>query len=180
MNSPLLLIKSLFFLLIIISPSSFATNITEKLIVSLIDKNLPATLFEQKETKWQMGLYDLTVKKIGNTRLKTSESTLIFALPIKVIMDAQVIKTILGSTIKMSCKSDISTDAFINVIPGQIKEHINANVIIDIPLPESYLNCEGVNLPITPMLSQLIKEEKNTWEEKIEKNINLKLKELGL
>ena len=59
-------------------------------------------------------------------------------------------------------------------------ESLSSELDMQIPIPETELDCQGLKLPIKPALEQLIAKEKPTWEADASVELNKRLAELGL
>ena len=101
-------------------------------------------------------------------------------VPIKVEMTGQVNKTFLGQKILLSCSSEVFTQARLDIEPVINPPESKASVEVSVPVPESNLNCDGLILPIKPLLEQLVASEKQQWEQKLEQDIVIMFKQLGI
>jgi hypothetical protein len=157
-----------------------AQSVTDQLIVALVDKHLPQVLHQEKATPWQMGTYDLTVNKTGGAVFSSTHKYLSLTVPIKVVMTGQVNKEFLGQKIALNCSSEIITQARLDIEPDINPPRSKASVEVSVPVPESNLNCDGLILPIKPLLEQLVATEKRDWEQQLEKDIFTMFKQLGI
>jgi hypothetical protein len=163
-----------------ISSTVMANNITDKLIVALVDKHLPQVLHQEKATPWKMGTYDLTVTKTGGVFFSSTHKYLSLTVPIKVVMTGQVNKEFLGQKILLNCSSEVFTQARLDIEPVINPPESKANVEVSVPVPESNLNCDGLILPIKPLLEQLVANEKQEWQQKLEQDIVTMFKQVGI
>ncbi|AGH43324.1 hypothetical protein [Paraglaciecola psychrophila] len=54
------------------------------------------------------------------------------------------------------------------------------SVEVTVPVSESNLNCDGLILPIKPLLERLVADKNRQWEQKLEKNILIMFKQVGI
>ncbi|MDU0353544.1 hypothetical protein RS130_06010 [Paraglaciecola aquimarina] len=160
--------------------TTHAQSITDELIVALVDKHLPHTLHQEKARTWAMGTYDLTVTKIGGAKFSSTHKYLSLTVPIKVVMTGQVNRQLLGQKFLLNCSSEVKTQTRIDIEPIINPPHSKANVEVSVPIPESNLNCEGLKLPIKPLLEQLVISEKKDWELQLEQDILDILQQVGI
>jgi hypothetical protein len=157
-----------------------AQSVTDQLIVALVDKHLPKVLHQEKATPWKMGTYDLTVHKTAGAIFSSSNKYLSLTVPIKVIMTGQVNKEFLGQKILLNCSSEFVTEARLDIEPLINPPESRANVEVTVPVPEANLNCDGLILPIKPLLEQLVATEKQQWQQQLENDISTMFKQLGI
>ncbi|MBU3001971.1 hypothetical protein KO534_01290 [Paraglaciecola arctica] len=55
-----------------------------------------------------------------------------------------------------------------------------ASVEVSVPIPEVNLNCEGLKLPIKPLLEQLVATKKQQWQQQLEQDIVSMFKQMGI
>ncbi|MFT2090206.1 hypothetical protein [Paraglaciecola sp. 2405UD69-4] len=157
-----------------------AETITDKLIVALIEQNTPKVLYEETKQTWDFGTYDFLVNKAGVVSFSNAENGIRLTLPIEVIMQGEVNKDFLGQKVLLNCKSNFKTDTFLDVTLLLNPPSSTANVQISVPIPEVFLFCDGLKLPIQPFLQQLVAEKKAEWEQKIRSEIQVLLKQGGI
>jgi hypothetical protein len=157
-----------------------AQSVTDQLIVALVDKHLPQVLHQEKSTPWKMGTYDLTVNKTGGAVFSSTFKYLSLTVPIKIVMTGQVNKEFLGQKIILNCSSEIVTQARLDIEPVINPPRSRADVEVSVPVPESNLNCDGLILPIKPLLEQLVANKKKDWEQQLEQDIFTMFKQLGI
>jgi hypothetical protein len=127
-----------------------------------------------------MGTYDLTVNKIGGAVFSSTHKYLSLTVPIKVVMTGQVNKEFLGQKILLNCSSEVVTHARLDLEPVINPPESRAGVEVSVPVPESTLNCDGLILPIKPLLEQLVANKKHEWEQQLEQNIMTMFKRVGI
>lgn len=162
------------------SSLSFAQNVTDKLIVAVIEKNLPQLLHEEKDQRWEFGIYNLSVTKRGPISFNSDQTKLRLKLPVKIMFDGKVSQEILGAKIEIDCESAINTDGSLEIEPIINVPNSKTKAVIDIPVPESFLNCDGLKIPVTPLLEQLVAENKSNWQGDLENDIAKVFKQLGI
>ncbi|WP_233267370.1 DUF4403 family protein [Paraglaciecola sp. L3A3] len=157
-----------------------AQSVTDEFIIALVDKHLPKVLHQEKATRWAMGTYDLTVTKTGGAKFSSTHKYLSLTVPVKVVMTGQVNKQLLGQKILLNCSSEIITQTRIDIEPIINPPTSRANVEVSVPVPESNLNCDGLKLPIKPLLEQLVATEKKEWQQKLEQDILAMFQQVGI
>ena len=159
-----------------------AQSVTDQLIVALVDKHLPQVLHQEKYTPWKIGTYDLIVNKTGGAVFSSTLKYLSLTVPIKIVMTGQVNKDFLGQKIILNCSSEIVTQARLDIEPviNQPRSRASVEVSVPVPVPESNLNCDGLILPIKPLLEQLVANKKKDWEQTLEQDILTMFKQLGI
>lgn len=157
-----------------------AQSVTDQLIVALVDKHLPQVLHQEKSTPWQMGTYDLTVNKTGGAAFSSTHKYLSLTVPIKVVMTGQVNKEFLGQKILLNCSSEFVTEARLDVEPIINPPESRASVEVSVPVPEANLNCDGLKLPIKPLLEQLVASKKQEWQQQLEQDIIVMFRQVGI
>lgn len=168
------------FSLVILSSSSFAQSATDKLILALVDKKLPVVLYEHQDQPWELGVYSLTMNKKGVTEFRSDDRKLRLTIPLEVVLNGKIKKNIFGAKITIGCNSIINTNGKLEIEPIITIPNSKAEVNIIIPVPESYLDCDGFKIPIKPLLDQLVSENKSKWESDLEADIYDIFQKLGI
>ncbi len=173
--------KTIWILILSIHASTtLAENITDKLIATLINKKLPTVLYEHKDKPWDMGVYSLSVNKVGGASFASTDKQVILTLPLELIVSGKIDQNLLGAKINIYCKSRVTTDGKFNIVPKLKTKGSNAKVSILVPVPESHLNCDGLMIPIKPLLEKHISNNKSKWENDIEADIYALFQQVGL
>ncbi|WP_252731890.1 hypothetical protein [Paraglaciecola arctica] len=157
-----------------------AQSVTDQLIVALVDKHLPQVLHQEKATPWQMGTYNLTVHKASGAKFFSNQQYLSLSVPIKVMMTGQVNKELFGQKILLNCSSVFVTETRLDLAPEINPPESTASVEVSVPIPEVNLNCEGLKLPIKPLLEQLVATKKQQWQQQLEQDIVSMFKQMGI
>ncbi|MGJ8680056.1 DUF4403 family protein [Paraglaciecola sp.] len=168
------------FLLLFNTIDSHAKSITDDLIVALVESHLPQVLYTEKDKAWQLGIYDLTVEKKGKAVFSSTHRFLSLTVPIKVKINAQVDQAFLGKRVKVNCTSTILSESRFDVEPLIEPQNSRANIEISVPVPQSFLDCEGLRVNITPLLQGIVAKEKQKWQQKFEQELLRLLKNVGL
>ncbi|WP_339724462.1 hypothetical protein [uncultured Paraglaciecola sp.] len=166
--------------LVFCAQSVKAQSVTDQLIVALVDKHLPKVLHQEQARPWQMGTYDLTVHKTAGATFSSTHNYLSLTVPIKVMMTGLVNKAFLGQKILLNCSSEFLTEARLDIQPEINPPESKAGVEVSVPVPEANLNCDGLILPIKPLLEQLVATKKQQWQQQLEKDIVTMFKQLGI
>jgi hypothetical protein len=127
-----------------------------------------------------MGTYDLTVNKTGAATFSSTDQYLSLTVPVKVMTTRQVNNVFLGQKIIFNCTSELVTQARLDIKPMIDPPKSKMSDEVSVPVPRSNLNCDGLILPIKPLLEQFVADKKRQWEQKIEKNILIMFKQVGI
>lgn len=157
-----------------------AETITDKLIVALIEQHTPKVLHKEENQPWDFGTYDFQVNKAGGVGFLNAADDIRLTLPIEVVMQGKVNKDFLGQRVILDCASSFKTDTIFDVTLLVNPPSSSAKVQIAVPIPEAFLFCDGLRLPIQPFLQQLVAEKKGEWEKKITTEIQALLKQGGI
>lgn len=160
--------------------ATLAENITDKLIVTLINKKLPTVLYEHKNKPWDMGVYNLSVNKAGGVSFASTDKQVNLTLPLELMINGKINQNLLGTKININCNSRVTTNGKLNIVPILRTKGSNAKVTIFVPVPESHLNCDGLMIPIKPLLEKLISDNKSKWENDIAADIYALFQQVGL
>lgn len=155
-------------------------NISEKLLVVIIDKKLPSVLYQHRDQPWAMGVYSLLINKLGKVDFTSTDTELNISIPIEAIVNGNIKQAILGTLMTINCSSKIITRVRIDIIPQLSADGSRADVSVLIPVPDADLNCDGLKVPARPILEQLISEHKQNWEHNLETDINNLFKQLDI
>lgn len=164
----------------LLSHSTEASNVTDRIVSQLANKHLPSLLHQAKNIPWQYGNYDLTINRAGLIRLNSDQHKLQLTLPVDVQIQAVVNKPFLGANIALSCQAQFNTDAYVTGQPRFEQEQLQMDIGIDTQVPPTELLCDGLRIPIQAILKDIIATEKVEFEQKLESEINHFLQQAGL
>ncbi|MCF2947921.1 DUF4403 family protein [Paraglaciecola aquimarina] len=157
-----------------------ASSITDELIVALVESNLPQTLYTEKDRAWELGVYDLIVNKRGKAVFTSTARFMSLTVPIEVKIQGQINKQLLSTQIVVNCSSNILTETRIDLEPLIKLKNSSAKVEISVPVPQSFLDCEGLKVNITPLLKTIVTKEKQEWQQQLEQELQTIFKQLSL
>lgn len=160
--------------------ASIADNISERLIVRIIDKNLPLVLYEHKDKSWDLGVYSLRINKLGPVRFSSTDTHLNLYVPIEAVISGEVKKSFLGRKISVACNNNFVTESRLEIEPEISETGSRVNVSIFAPIPDTRLNCDGLKVPIKLLLEKVFSDNKNEWEQRLESDINLVFQQFGI
>ncbi|MEP2650697.1 MAG: hypothetical protein ABJH06_01765 [Paraglaciecola sp.] len=160
--------------------SAIEKSMTDNILLALIERNLPVVLHDEKSQPWDFGTYDVQIKKSGLVDLSNSTDNLQLTMPIEVVMLANVNKDFLGQRVVLACDSNFQTLTILDVSVLLNQPKSAADVKISVPVPEVFLFCDGLKLPIQPFLQQLVLDKKVDWENKLEAELQMLLKQAGI
>ncbi len=158
---------------------STADTALNTLLEHIVSKQLSQTLFTAKDIPWQYGHYNLHITKQGQAGIKSDVKTITAKLPLKIQLSGRVKQELFGQEIDIACETEFETTSEM-VFKPIYGETLSSELNMQIPIPETELDCQGIRLPIKPALEQLIAKEKPTWEADASVELNKRLAELGL
>jgi len=164
----------------VISATAVAETVTDKLVIAVADANLPPLLYEEKDQRWELGTYNLIINRNGGVGFSTTSKDVAISLPIEVLIDGKLEQELFGNKILVNCSSRVLTEGALRVVPELSESGSTADVSIDIPVPESMLNCDGLQVPITLLLQQIVEQHRAEWEARLESDIKDTFKQLGI
>ena len=157
---------------LLISKSYAKENVLENLIEIVIEKKLPYLLYQHTDKKWDMGIYSLKIERLGKSDFVSTNEDINLSFPVKAKIEGEIKKTLFGTKIAIDCKSEFISEANIKITPIIKATNSKSKVILSINIPPTNLDCDGLNIPIKPVLEALIEDKKKTWELDLESNIN--------
>jgi hypothetical protein len=153
----------------VLSTSAFAATpqtVTDQLLALLLEKHLPAPLYEQGSNPWPGGAYSLTVHKAGRPDVTSSANNIHVKLPVKVMIAGNAGSEMLQ--IKLACNSTFTTTGEITFTPEKPGAVNTLKSAITLPVPPVMANCEGMQFPIEEYLRNVITQNKRQWELKLD------------
>lgn len=141
-------------------------SITDELLALLLEKHLPAPLYEQGSNPWPGGAYSLEVHKAGRPEVTSSTKNIHVKIPLKVLIAGNAGSELLQ--LKMTCSSTFTTVGeiiFTPEKPGVVSSLASA---ITLPVPPAMANCDGMQFPIEEYLRNVVTQNKRQWELKLD------------
>lgn len=164
----------------LISKGYAKENVVENLIEIVIEKNLPYLLYEHKDKQWDMGVYSLTIERLGKSNFVSTKTDINLAFPVQAKIDGKIKQVLFGTNIDIDCKSMFVTKANIKITPTIKATNSKSKVTVSMNVPLTNLNCDGLSIPIKPVLEALIQDQKKAWEQDLESNINNLFNQAGI
>ncbi len=161
------------------STAAYADNALNKLLERALSKQLPQVLFAAKDVPWEYGHYNLHIAKAGEADISSASETITAQLPLKIRLSGKVKQKLFGQEIDIACDTEFETPSEM-IFKPLFAESLSSELEMEIPIPETELNCQGLKLPIKSALEQLIAKEKPSWEAEATVELNKRLAELGL
>lgn len=158
---------------------SFGETALNSLLERVLSKQLPEVLFNAKDIPWQYGHYNLHISKAGEAGIGSNTDTITAKLPLKVQLSGKVKQKLFGQDIDIDCQTEFETNSEM-IFKPIFAETLSSELDMQIPIPETELDCQGLKLPIKPALEQLIAKEKPEWEAQAEAELKKRLAEFGL
>jgi hypothetical protein len=151
-------------------------DITEILLERAFNKQLPPTLITASDIDLQSGKFDIVVTRQGQAVLNSSATKLLLALPINVHLVGKMRQTIGPLDVDLKCDAQFDTEAGILLMPRLQQNVIRSDSKVTIPVPPVNANCDGLVLPVAPLLQAIIDEQSKALEmrinEMLEKQVN--------
>ncbi|MCR6650350.1 MAG: hypothetical protein NVV73_02060 [Cellvibrionaceae bacterium] len=157
--------------LIVSSDAAFAAapramSITDELLALLLEKHLPAPLYEQGSNPWPGGAYSLEVHKAGRPEVTSSTKNIHVKIPLKVLIAGNAGSELLQ--LKMTCSSTFTTIGEITFTPEKPGVVSSLASAITLPVPPAMANCDGMQFPIEEYLRNVVTQNKRQWELKLD------------
>lgn len=173
MKSPkfLMTAASLFFCLnpLFAGAATKSTTVTDQLLALLLEKNLPAPMYEQASNPWPGGDYSLEVHKMGRPEVTSSATNIHVKIPLKVLIAGKINSDLLQ--IKMTCDSTFTTVGEILLTPEKSGVVSTLASVITLPIPPVMADCDGVKVPVDQYLQTVVTQNKKQWETKLDTEI---------
>ncbi|TCS42363.1 DUF4403 family protein [Reinekea marinisedimentorum] len=167
-------------LVLFCTQTASAQSMADKLIVKVLNKHMPAVLYEHANQQWDLGVYSLRIDRVGIPSFSSSETQLKLSFPIEAHITGKVEQQLFGNTLVVNCNNSFATDSHIDITPTLSNESSTVKVSMLVPIPETYLNCDGLRVPMKAMLEKLIAEKKAEWEAELETELNGLFKEMEI
>ncbi len=154
---------------IVLSTSAFAATpqtITDQLLALLLEKHLPAPLYEQGSNPWPGGAYSLTVHKAGRPEVTSSANNIHVKMPLKVVIAGNAGSEMLQ--LKLACSSTFTSTGEITFTPEKPGAVDTLKSSVTLPVPPVMANCEGMQFPVEEYLRSVINQNKPQWELKLD------------
>lgn len=154
---------------IALSTSAFAAapqTVTDQLLALLLEKHLPAPLYEQGSNPWPGGAYSLTVHKAGRPEVTSSDNNIHVKLPLSVVIAGNAGSEFLQ--LKLACNSTFATTGEITFTPEKPGVVNTLKSAITLPVPPVMANCDGMQFPIEEYLRTVVNQNKRQWEIKLD------------
>lgn len=141
-------------------------TVTDQLLALLLEKHLPAPLYEQGSNPWPGGAYSLTVHKAGRPEVTSSANNIHVKLPVKVLIAGNAGSEMLQ--LKLACNSTFTTTGEIIFSPEKPGAVNTLKSTITLPVPPAMANCDGMQFPIEEYLRNVVNQNKRQWELKLD------------
>jgi len=158
---------SLLVVLLMLTFRVSASSMIDLVMLEFFEKNIPAVVFNQADIPWDYGTYSIKVTKNGKSSLKGAKTLIKAELPVKVNLKARVLQNIGFAKINVNCTANFVTRGLVELKPDRRKMYKQASARVNIPVPEVYMDCDGIKFPVSNTLRKLIADNKPKWEEKI-------------
>lgn len=145
------------------------TTVTDQLLALLLEKNLPAPMYEQSSNPWPGGDYALEVHKMGQPEVTSSATNIHVRIPLKVLIAGKINSDLLQ--IKMTCDSSFTTVGEILLTPEKTGVVSTLASVITLPIPPVMADCDGMKIPVDEYLKTVVAQNKRQWETKLDTEI---------
>jgi hypothetical protein len=144
-------------------------TVTDQLLALLLEKHLPAPLYEQGSNPWPGGNYKLEVHKAGRPEVVSATDHIHVKLPLQVRMAGDMANNMLQ--IKLTCSTRFDTVGeivFAPTKPGDVSSLASA---ITLPIPPAMADCDGMKFPVDAYIKTLVAQNKRQWELRLDEEI---------
>ena len=155
------------FLSLVLLPNlSSAGNVvlTDKLLASLLNKHLPATLFQVANIPWQAGTYGLKMDKLGAATISSSDSIVTIKIPVKTRLSGNVNQDLGITKVALKCQAEFLSEGTLELQPTFSSQGVEFKSTVDFPIPPVQANCDGIQFPVENVLRNMVKNNKLKWE----------------
>jgi hypothetical protein len=142
------------------------STVTDQLLAVLLEKHLPAPLYEQGKNPWPGGDYSLEVHRVGRPEVTSSATNIVVKMPLKVLIAGNAGSELLQ--LKMACSTSFTTTGEIIFTPEKpgLVNHLESSLTL--PIPPVMANCDGMQFPIEDYLRAVVAQNKRQWEVKLD------------
>lgn len=144
-------------------------NLTDQLMALMLEKHLPAPVYEQGSNPWPGGSYQLQVHKTGRPEVVSSAHNIHVKMPLKVQIAGDMANDLLQ--LKFKCNTSFDTVGeivFAPTKPGLVNTLAST---VTLPIPPTIADCDGMKFPIDEYLKTLVAQNKKQWELKLDEEI---------
>lgn len=149
-----------------VAAASRPATITDQLLALLLEKHLPAPMYEQASNPWPGGDYSLRVQKAGRPEVTSTDANIHVKIPLEVLIVGRVSNDLLQ--IKLSCNSSFTSIGEITLTPQKPGVVTSLTSSITLPVPPTTADCDGMQFPIDDYLKSVIAQNKKQWELKLD------------
>ncbi len=162
-----------------VSMSVSAETLTDQLLAQLLNKHLPAPLYQRGDNSWPGGSYRLEVFQQGQPVVQSGDTDIHVRLPLKMVITGIASSDLLG--FKFNCSASFQTTGTVELTPANASGGISGAVLlrsaVTVPIPPVTADCGTVQLPIDSYLKTFVAQNKRQWELRIDREINAQLAE---
>lgn len=144
-------------------------TITDQLMALMLEKHLPAPVYEQGNNPWPGGNYQLQVHKTGRPEVVSSATNIHVKMPLKIQIAGDVASDLLQ--VKFKCNTTFDTVGEIVFAPTKPGAVNTLASTITLPIPPTVADCDGTKFPIEETLKSLVVQNKKQWELKLDEEI---------
>ncbi len=148
------------------------TGLTDKLLAHLLNQNLAEILMKAVDIPWNAGTYGITISKSGDALLDSDQAKVRVKIPLQTAIIGKVDQDLGFTRVVLNCKSRFDHIGTLLIEPVFSPQGVKFKSSLDLPIPPTQANCDGVVLPLTAVLQQLVKNNKLQWEAKIDEVFN--------
>jgi len=163
-------------LVVLGSTHTVAETAADKLLGRVIDKQVPAMVYESKNQPWPGGTYAIRIFRNGQPSYMSDTRDLSVSLPLRAEMEGNV--AVLSSP--LICRANFNSTARVAVTPDFGAAKMRTKSVITLPIPKVMADCGSIQFPVEAFLEQLVLQNKLQWELDIDKAFNQELEKLGL
>jgi hypothetical protein len=147
------------------------TTLTDQLMALMLEKHMPAPVYEQGSNPWPGGSYQLQVFKTGRPEVVSNANNIHVKMPLKV----QIVGDMANDLLQVKFKCNTSFDTVGEIVFAPTKPGLMTTLAstVTLPIPPAMADCDGMKFPIDEYLKTLVVQNKKQWELKLDEEIQV-------
>lgn len=173
--NPVKKIANIAVILILLGNLANAETLTDQLLAQLLEKHLPAPLYQRANNPWPGGNFRLDIFQRGQPIVRSKDASIHVQLPLRIVIAGDASNDFLG--FKVNCHASFQTIGTIDLTPANTSDTILLRSAVAVPIPPVTADCDGLQLPIDSYLKAFVAQNERQWELRIDREINTQLAE---
>ncbi len=151
-----------------------------KLLAMALNTHIPLVLHEEKDAPWMGGKRSIKMTKAGKPVLDSSRDKMSVTLPVKASLRGNINTDLMLLKVQANCQADFIAPAKLFFDVDFKQKKLKVDVSIAVTVPPVMANCEGYELPVQQIIQAVVEQQKSQWEQKLQKQVDQAISELGL